>query len=252
VESGDSLDPAEAEGTEACLSPSRSEFAEYQAGANRRLRVGVTGGRDYDNFHMVVHALRQMPEDAVLVHGAAKGADSVCAEWWVDIQGREAEPHPADWTAPCRDTCKPGHPRSPVRSRWCARPEDARMTRPVRIQRRRTAGWRMPEGAVYVGRPTRWGNPFTVMNAHRQGWLVWDDRDRMGLSAAPTSHGYLAAWPTKSLAAQDAVRRYKKWLNYSQARSMDLVPLLAGRDLACWCPLDQPCHADVLLEVANR
>ncbi len=26
---------------------------------------------------------------------------------------------------------------------------------------------------------------------------------------------------------------------------------LAGRDLACWCPLDGPCHADVLLEVAN-
>lgn len=27
---------------------------------------------------------------------------------------------------------------------------------------------------------------------------------------------------------------------------------LAGKNLACWCPLDQPCHADVLLELANR
>lgn len=33
---------------------------------------------------------------------------------------------------------------------------------PERIQRRRTVGWRMPKGAVYVGRPTRWGNPYAV------------------------------------------------------------------------------------------
>jgi hypothetical protein len=33
---------------------------------------------------------------------------------------------------------------------------------PKRIQRRRTKGWRMPEGAIYVGRPTRWGNPYRV------------------------------------------------------------------------------------------
>jgi hypothetical protein len=37
----------------------------------------------------------------------------------------------------------------------------------------------------------------------------------------------------------------------------DIIPYeffepLRGRDLACWCPLDQPCHADVLLELANR
>ena len=33
---------------------------------------------------------------------------------------------------------------------------------PKRIQRKRTAGWRMPENTVYVGRPTRWGNPYPV------------------------------------------------------------------------------------------
>lgn len=33
---------------------------------------------------------------------------------------------------------------------------------PVRIQRKRARGWKAPEGAVYVGRPSRWGNPFTV------------------------------------------------------------------------------------------
>ncbi|MBN7571273.1 DUF4326 domain-containing protein [Mycobacteroides abscessus] len=65
---------------------------------------------------------------------------------------------------------------------------------PERIQRKRTAGWRMPEGSIYVGRPTKWGNPYV-------------------------------AGPGR--------------------------PLLAGHDLVCWCPLDQPCHADVLLEIAN-
>lgn len=39
------------------------------------------------------------------------------------------------------------------------------MTRPQRIQRKRTKGWRMPEGAVYVGRPSRWGNPWSVGHA---------------------------------------------------------------------------------------
>ena len=34
---------------------------------------------------------------------------------------------------------------------------------PQRIQRKRTKGWRMPEGAVYVGRPTKWGNPFEYL-----------------------------------------------------------------------------------------
>lgn len=90
---------------------------------------------------------------------------------------------------------------------------------PARIQRRRTAGWRMPEGAVYVGRPTRWGNPFPhTGTAASRAEVVAAYRDL--IDADP--------------ALQAAARRQ-----------------LAGRDLACWCPPDQPCHADVLLDVAN-
>lgn len=33
---------------------------------------------------------------------------------------------------------------------------------PQRIQRKRTKGWKMPENTVYVGRPSKWGNPFTI------------------------------------------------------------------------------------------
>ncbi|HKY58355.1 MAG TPA: DUF4326 domain-containing protein [Aeromicrobium sp.] len=126
------------------------------------------------------------------------------------------------------------------------------MTAPKRIQRKRTKGWRMPEGAVYVGRPSRWGNPFTVMNGHRQGWLVWDDRDRLGMAPGyTTSNGFIASFRTKEEAQAEAVKRYRRWIKGAAARIADLTPELAGRDLACWCPLDQPCHADVLLELAN-
>ena len=96
------------------------------------------------------------------------------------------------------------------------------MSEPRRIQRKRTKGWRMPEGAIYVGRPSRWGNP----------WRVGDP--------------FLAFYP--ALTARTATLLFE--------RSMDLKPAgwadpLRGHDLVCWCPLDQPCHADVLLKLAN-
>jgi len=93
------------------------------------------------------------------------------------------------------------------------------MTQPARIQRKRTRGWRMPDGAVYVGRPTKWGNHHTVINGNHR----------------------------------NAVALYRHWLFHpDQADVRDAARReLAGKDLACWCPPDTPCHADVLLEVAN-
>lgn len=92
---------------------------------------------------------------------------------------------------------------------------------PKRIQRRRTKGWRMPEGAIYVGRPTRWGNPYRItgMSADARAQAVQNYRE-----AVP-------AWPAETIA--------------------DIRHHLGGRDLACWCPLDLACHADVLLDIAN-
>ena len=79
-----------------------------------------------------------------------------------------------------------------------------------RIQRKRTKDWKMPPNTVYVGRPTKWGNPFT------------------GEGAVEKYEAH--------------IKRYtpKYWFEE-----------LKGKDLACWCPLDKPCHADVLLEIAN-
>lgn len=84
-----------------------------------------------------------------------------------------------------------------------------------RIQHRRTPGWRVPPGAVYVGRPGRWGNPYTT--------------------------GDRAA----------AVDQYRQWLTTQPDLVAAVRRELAGRDLACWCPLDKPCHADVLLTIAS-
>lgn len=61
------------------------------------MRVGVTGGRDYADRRTVARVLEALRPDVVLVHGAATGADSLCAEWW-SSDGRVTEPHPADWT----------------------------------------------------------------------------------------------------------------------------------------------------------
>jgi hypothetical protein len=72
-------------------------------------------------------------------------------------------------------------------------------------------------------------------------------RDRYGFVNFETSNGFVQAFPTREEAQRDAVRRFRQFM----LRQWDLTPLV-GRDLACWCPLDQPCHADVLLEVANR
>jgi len=120
---------------------------------------------------------------------------------------------------------------------------------PQRIQRQRTRGYRLAAGAVYVGRPTKFGNPYTVGrigDASRwTGWCVGDTRDDWA------NHG---EYPTKAEAAERAVALFREqaWLI-----AVDIRRELAGRYLACWCPLVDadgqpwPCHADVLLELAN-
>lgn len=94
-----------------------------------------------------------------------------------------------------------------------------------RIQRRRTKGWRMPEGAVYVGRPSRWGNAWQFNRA--------SDRSRR----VSVQHFRRYA---EAMVAADTTYVRDVWIGR-----------LRGKDLVCWCPLDKPCHADVLLELAN-
>ena len=120
---------------------------------------------------------------------------------------------------------------------------------PARIQRQRIKGWRMPAGAVYVGRPGRWANPFIVV---RDGQFMGEQLFRV--VPGPTTakpFAFYGGQRTRAEAAHQAVRLYRRWITGSAVRITDLVPELGGKDLACWCPLDQPCHADVLLDLAN-
>ncbi len=108
---------------------------------------------------------------------------------------------------------------------------------PMRIQLSRERGWRMPEGAVKVDRTTRWGNPFRVeafgypthLTAGCNEAKHWRHRK------AVASFLRMLENETRAYPSLDEIRRD-----------------LHGRSLACWCPLDAPCHADVLLEIANR
>lgn len=108
-----------------------------------------------------------------------------------------------------------------------------------RIQRRRTKGWRMPEGAVYVGRPSRWGNPFRV-GAPEAYWM------------GPGMSSPFRPQPVPRMDAQHVTDIYRQMVVANCARfERGEVAELRGHDLVCWCPLDQPCHASVLLELAN-
>lgn len=90
---------------------------------------------------------------------------------------------------------------------------------PKRIQMSRQRPWRAENpDAVIVARPSKWGNPFRV---------------RKGRDVAR------------------AVEMFRTLLVADERLRERAVSELAGRDLACWCPLSDPCHADVLLEIAN-
>ena len=83
----------------------------------------------------------------------------------------------------------------------------------------------IPEDAVYVGRPTKWGNPFLLNDPLLPPGLTRLERRQM------------------------VVDEYRKWIQ-TQPELINALPELRGKDLVCWCaPL--PCHADVLLELAN-
>ena len=105
-----------------------------------------------------------------------------------------------------------------------------------RVQRRRVAGQPgLPGGAVYVGRPSRWGNPYSPDNTIAVG----------------------DGWARPAILAE-CVAKYAAALRTGRGPAGVLLPTvaeiraeLAGRTLACWCRADaELCHADVLLRVA--
>ena len=122
---------------------------------------------------------------------------------------------------------------------------------PRRIQRKRSKGWRMPEGAVYVGRMTLWGNPFSIKWV-ADNFDVVDDED-----ARATAVSFHREWLEQGITVPYPHPGESALLSDRRERVLNEAPRLAGKDLACWCPLEDangnsvPCHADVLLDIAN-
>jgi hypothetical protein len=91
----------------------------------------------------------------------------------------------------------------------------------------------MPEGARYVGRPSAWGNPFRAGEPYRFMGLRG-----LVMGVAPDDRAGL-------------VRLFEMYIATRRDMFERIREELGGRDLACWCPVDQRCHADVLLAIAN-
>lgn len=124
---------------------------------------------------------------------------------------------------------------------------------PQRIQRSRARGWKKPVGAVYVGRGSIFGNPVVCTphgcelkpcgcdecEPYRCCVKVFREFITSGIEARPSTTGSFAI-------ACDALAGYPY-----RTRMVKRLGELRGKDLMCWCALDKPCHADVLLELAN-
>lgn len=112
---------------------------------------------------------------------------------------------------------------------------------PQRIQRKRVKGWTMPASTVSVTRPGIFGNPFPVDVYGRDGAI---DRFRRWL-CGPMSMEELSQCSTCHSFGDISMVTLRSALR-------EQLPKLRGKNLACWCRLDQPCHADVLLKIANE
>ena len=145
--------------------------------------------------------------------------------------------------------------------------------KPIRIQRKRTKGWRMPENTVYVGRGSVWGNPYYAHrgecpNCGTVKWFVQKTPLENSGKPYPINRIYdeiESAHDTKVDAIEEAVKRYRwhadrldmanKKYNKDCYYKKDRLPVLSdikGKNLSCWCKLSDSCHADILLELANQ
>ena len=111
---------------------------------------------------------------------------------------------------------------------------------PKRVQLKRHQGWRMPPGVVKVDRTTRFGNPYRINQR-----VDMKQVKKWGWDLSPTGRRCVCH------SSAEAVARFRHALLWDAASHDFVRNELSGKDLACWCSPDQPCHADVLIEIAN-
>ena len=113
---------------------------------------------------------------------------------------------------------------------------------PVRLQRSRRHKQFSPNGlaTVYVGRPTKWGNPFKVTGEDGH-WFVINDYDEP-----------LVSFINKEDAIACCVENYKEYISHEHNLGIKNISDLVGKNLSCWCSQNCLCHADILLELATK
>ena len=113
---------------------------------------------------------------------------------------------------------------------------------PQRVQLSRRKGWRLPANTVNVARPSRWGNPYKVAT---------------GCQSTDLGSRAIVTLMFHALAATDEPQTRECVHTLPYPTLAEIRAELAGKNLACWCPLPEPgqpdwCHAAVLLRVANE
>lgn len=125
-----------------------------------------------------------------------------------------------------------------------------------RIQRRRTPGWRKPENAICINRGTKYGNPMKIVRLNKNDpFGVIEIQDfvnrklwhRAGFSGDVPDMLHVFRHMLKGTVFMD--KHFQVWSDYFS--KLDLTPLL-GHDLACYCPIEKPCHGDVYIELCNE
>lgn len=136
---------------------------------------------------------------------------------------------------------------------------------PVRYQRKRTPGWKKPEGVENIARPSMFGNPFYVKKTFgTKPWTVFFKESRRENPILVESYG---TWLEATQAAVDLfdkwfddtisergseLQKFRNkygWLGFS--RCIAAKVLLYGKSVMCWCDLKDPCHGDVILRKCN-
>ena len=137
--------------------------------------------------------------------------------------------------------------------------------KPSRIQRKRTKGYKLPPNTVCVTRPGKYGNPFVI-----GGWYKQGDINIAGNSSIrggnPIWYGYQFTYTERLINEPQDVRdaintgytlietaeQAVEWFRWYAGITSKTFIELRGKNLACWCKEGACCHADVILEIANR
>lgn len=121
--------------------------------------------------------------------------------------------------------------------------------KPIRVQRKRTKGWKKPEGAVNCTRPSKFSNPFKVILVKGEANGGYYVTAKGGLPKRVQK--YHGPYMAKGAALLGAIDCFKLVCLASDGFVEDIKRELSGKDLMCYCPLTQKCHCDLLLEIAN-